>query len=84
MLTVKEKRTLELVIDYKRRAEAEREAGGYIKINTGLPYIAVTCSNGDEYFFQGEEAAALIDEAENAFGGGLSITDYIMAASQSW
>jgi hypothetical protein len=84
MLTENEKRTLAVVIDYKNRAEAERQAGGYVKVNLSLPYVAVTCSNGDEYFFQGEEASALIEEAENAFDGGLAITDYIMAVSQSW
>jgi hypothetical protein len=84
MLSEKEKRTLLLVIDYRRRAEAEREAGGYVKVNLNIPYVAVNCSNGEEYFFQGEEASNLIDEAEKAFDGGLSITDYIMAASQSW
>jgi hypothetical protein len=83
-ISEREKRTLLMVIDYRKRAEAEREAGGYVKINTGLPYVEVTCSNGDEYFFQGEEASQLIEEAENALDGGLSITDYIMATSQSW
>jgi hypothetical protein len=84
MISAKEKRVLEMIIDYKKRAEAEREAGGYVKVNLALPYVAVNCSNGDEYFFQGEEASNLIEEAENAFDGGLSITDYIMATSQSW
>ena len=42
--------------------QAERAAGGTIEINTGLPYVAITLSNGDEYFFQGEEADELLDE----------------------
>jgi hypothetical protein len=76
--------TLRIALDIKKRAEAEREAGGYVKICLSLPYVAVNCSNGDEYFFQGEEASNLIDEAEKALDGNCRIEDYILSQSQSW
>ena len=84
MISAKDKKMLLAVIDYRKRAEAERQAGGYVRINLSLPCVAINCSNGDEYFFQGEEASELIAEARDAFDGGLSITDYILASSLSW
>ena len=61
-------------------AAFEFEAGGTVEINHGLPYVAVTCSNGDEYFFQGEEAENLIDEVPEY----VNEEDYIMYSSMNW
>jgi hypothetical protein len=84
MINAEDKRKLEILIDYKKRAAAEREAGGFVQFNLMLPYIAITCSNGDDYFFQGEEAENLIHEAENALDGDINIVDYLLVISQGW
>ena len=61
-------------------ASAEYAAGGSVEINHGLPYVAVTCSNGEEYFFQGDEA----DELINSVPDYLNEEDYIMYQSTNW
>lgn len=66
--------------DYEYRANAEREAGGSVEINYHLPYVAVTLSDGSEFFFQGEEASDLLDEVpEN-----IDDEDYILIRAQGW
>ena len=61
-------------------ARAEYNAGGSVEINHGLPYVAVTCSNGEEYFFQGDEADDLLKEVPDY----LNDEDYIMYQSTNW
>jgi len=73
-----------MIEQFEARAAAERESGSTIEINERLPYVAVKYSNDDEYFFQGEEAENLINEAEAAFDGGINAEDYILAIGQSW
>lgn len=73
-----------LIAEYEERAREERKDGGEIEINRSLPYIAVVLSNGSEYFFQGEEADAMIDEADSALDGGINAEDFILATAQSW
>lgn len=69
-----------MVEDYERRAQAERDAGGRIDIDHGLPTVAVTMSDGSEYFFQEHEASELLDEVpEN-----IAEEDYILALAQGW
>ena len=69
-----------MLVDYEGRAEAERQAGTKININTGIPYIGIDYANGDDYFFQGDEASKLLDEVpEN-----ISPEDYLLAISQGW
>lgn len=84
MLSADVKREMLLRLDYERRAKAERDAGGYVQVNLNIPCIAVTLSNGDEYFFQGEEASQLISEAEEAFHGNIKLQDYLLAIAQNW
>jgi uncharacterized protein (DUF4213/DUF364 family) len=56
-----------------------------IDINFGLPYIAISLPNGGEYFFQGEEASNLLEEATNTGNKfNVSIEDAIIWQSQSW
>ncbi len=66
--------------DYEKRANAERNAGSTVEINHRLPYVAVTLSGGDEYFFQGEEASDLLDEVPD----NINEEDYILAVAQGW
>jgi hypothetical protein len=56
-----------------------------IEINYGLPYVGVNCNDGSEYFFQGEEASQLLEEATlmgNKFN--VTIEDSIIYMAQSW
>ena len=81
--TAKKKRAIseeELEARYVERANAERKAGGSIEINEGLPYVAVTLSDGGEYFFQGEEAEDLLNEVPDW----IYADDYILAIAQDW
>lgn len=70
----------ELRKDTEHRARCEREAGGHIEINQGLPYVAITMSDGAEYFMQGEEASNLLDEVPDW----VNEEDYILAQAQGW
>lgn len=55
-----------------------------IEINYGLPYVAVNSGN-DEYFFQGEEASNLLEEATNTSNKfNVSVEDAIIWQSQGW
>jgi hypothetical protein len=69
-----------MVKDYEFRAKCEREAGGKIEINSGLPYVAITMSDGGEYFFQGEEASDLLDDVPD----NINEEDFILAIAQGW
>lgn len=69
-----------MVKDYTERANAERRAGGSIEINTRMPTVAITMSNGEEWFFQGEEATELLDEVPY----NMNEEDYILATAQDW
>lgn len=66
--------------DIERRAEAERNAGGSIEINYGLPYVAIDMSDGSEYFCQEEDATRLLSEVPP----NVSAEDYLLASAQSW
>lgn len=55
-----------------------------IDINYALPYVAVNSGN-DEYFFQGEEASNLLEEATNTSNKfNVSVEDAIIWQSQGW
>lgn len=69
-----------MVQDYERRAEAERNGGGSIEIDFVLPYVAVTLSDGSEYFFQEHEAAELLREVPD----NILPEDYVLAVAQGW
>lgn len=69
-----------MVREYERTAKAEYRAGGTVEIDYRLPYVSVTTSTGEEYFFQGDEAQDLLDEVPD----NMSPEDYVMAMSTSW
>ena len=71
---------MNLVKQYERRAEAERDAGTEVDINENIPYIAVDFANGQNYYFQGHEAEELLNEVPD----NLDPEDYILAISQNW
>jgi len=73
-------RTDALRRDYEERANAEREAGGYVDIDMRWPHVAVRLSDGSEYFFQGEEADMLVEEVPDW----INAEDYILAMAQNW
>lgn len=70
----------DLLAQYEQRAEDERTAGGSIDINDMLPTVGIEMSDGSEYFFQGEEAEALLSEVP----GNMHPEDFILASAQSW
>jgi len=70
--------------DYTERAAAEREGGATIEINRAHDYIAITMSDGSEYFFQGEEAQDLRTEFEQFPGLSVSLEDYLLAQAQNY
>jgi hypothetical protein len=70
--------------DYKARAAAERAAGGSIEINRYGDYIAITMSDGAEYFFQGEEAQDLRTEFEQFPELSVPLEDYLLAQAQNY
>ena len=75
----------EISFDYLVRANAEAKAGGKCEVNRSLPYVAITCSDGSEYYMQGEEAENAIKEYEDAESWLMcSIEDYFLAISQNW
>ena len=69
-----------MVQDYETRAECEREAGGSVEIDNVLPTVAVTMSDGAEYFFQEYEASQLLDSVPD----NISPEDFILAIAQGW
>lgn len=69
-----------MVADYEARAEAEMNAGATIELNRYPCYVAITMSDGSEYFFQDEEAEDLLNEVPD----NISATDYILALAQGW
>jgi hypothetical protein len=74
-----------IIKDYQERATAERAAGTRIEINTGLPYISIEYTNGENWFFQEHEAQQMLDEIpEWIVDMGLSKEDYILAMAQGW
>ena len=69
-----------LVDQLEEQAKAERDAGGSIEIGAGQMYVAVTLSDGAEYFFQDHEASELLDEVPD----NINAEDFILASAQSW
>lgn len=70
----------ELRIQMEDTADAERQAGGSVEINSRLPYVAVNLSDGSEYFFQGEEADDLLAEVPDF----VNDEDFILWSAQGW
>ncbi len=75
----------EMGAQIEQSAKAEMAAGASIEINYGLPYVALTMSDGSEYFFQGQEASELIDEHEASSSKfDTTIEQSILHSAQGW
>ena len=72
--------THQLIKQYERRARDEREAGGSIRIDRRLACVAITMSDGSEYFFQDEEASRLLADVPEW----INEEDYLLAIAQNW
>ena len=70
----------QLNADFEARYKAEVDAGGSVEINHGLPFVAVTLSNGEEYVFQGDGAANLLGEVPDFMNEKV----FILASAQNW
>ena len=70
----------EMIKQIEAAAEAERAAGGSVEIDPVLPTVAVTMSDGAEYFFQEWEASELLDQVPDE----VAEEDYILWAAQGW
>ena len=46
----------------ERAAERSVEKGANVELNRRIPTVAVTMESGQQFFFQGEEAAELLGE----------------------
>ena len=65
---------------FEKQAESERKRGGRVLINHVMPYVSVTLSNTDSFFFQGKEAFDLIDETPV----NMRTEDFILAMAIGW
>lgn len=70
----------ELKKQYRKLAASERAAGGSITIDRGLPYVAIRCSNGDEYYYQEWQA----DEVLATVPDWIDAETYLLAQSIDW
>lgn len=67
------------------RVLAKLKGEKVIEINHSLPYVAINLPDNRQYFFQGEEAHQLLDEAvEAGWKFGTFVEDTILWFSQSW
>lgn len=76
----------EIARDYIARAESERRAGGSCSVDTGLPSVSISHSDGSEFYFQEHRADEILDEArttmrDTGLEGLLSIEDFLLVAS---
>lgn len=70
--------------DITKSAKAARAAGQTIEINYSLPYVDINGTQG-VYFFQGEEASKLLEEAVNTGNKfNVSVEDAILWQAQGW
>ena len=70
----------QLNADFETRYKAEIAAGGSVQINHRLPSVAVTLSDGEEYFFQGDGASNLLAEVPDFMDDEV----FILASAQNW
>lgn len=74
----------QMLADIKKTANSARKAGKNIEINFRLPYVSINRTY-NVYFFQGDEASNLIEDAVNAGNKfNCSPEDYILYISQGW
>lgn len=65
---------------YRARYDAEVQAGGRIQINRGLPEVAITMSDGSEYYFQDWQADDLLATVPEW----CSAEVFLLASAQNW
>lgn len=71
--------------DYEIRANSERRSGGSTDHNPSVGYIAITRSDGEEYFFQESDYDSLEKEYnEDPTSDHIAFEDWALAMSQSW
>ena len=61
-------------------SDCERKSGGSIEIERNGLYIAIKMSNGDEYYFQGQEADYLLADVPDF----VNQEDYLLSIAQNW
>lgn len=66
--------------DIEKTAYNERQAGGYCKVDNMLDTVAVTCSDGSEYFLQGEDGQNLLDRCPQ----NVDAEDWILWQAIGW
>lgn len=70
---------------YENRAESERRAGGSTDHNPSVGYIAITRSDGEEYFFQDSDYDSLEkDYKKDPTSEHIDFEDWALAMSQNW
>ena len=70
----------QLRIQYEQRAENERQAGGFCKIDLSLRWIDIKLSDGSEWHFQEWQADELLDTVPEF----INAEDFLLATAQSW
>jgi hypothetical protein len=74
----------QMLANIKKTANSARKAGQNIEINFGLPYVSINRID-TVYFFQGDEASNILEEAINAGNKfNCSTEDYLLYISQGW
>ena len=71
--------TIELAEQIRQTAEAAIKSGQEVHINSSMPYVAVN-TKLEEFFFQGQEAAELLDSVPD----NVNEEDFILFLAQGW
>lgn len=71
--------TIQFAEQIRQTAEAAIKNGQEVHINRSLPYVAVT-TKLEEFFFQGQEAAELLDSVPD----NVNEEDFILFLAQGW
>lgn len=69
-----------MVKTYELAAKKQKNEGASVEIDESLPTVSVKLSDGQEYFFQGEEAQNLLDEVPD----NIAAEDYILHNAIGW
>ena len=69
----------------EQSAEHELASGAQVDIDRRYGWVSLTTSDGDEYFFQGDEGYELIDEHDKAADlFDVTCEQSILHAAQGW
>ncbi|MEO7047753.1 MAG: hypothetical protein ABI091_20815 [Ferruginibacter sp.] len=75
----------EIINAVEETCKSARDNGQSIEIDYNLPFVSIDNNNGESYFFEGQEADELINEARNGKISDLcTIEDIILWQSQGW